>query len=285
MTTVAVLHPGSMGAAVGRAALKNVAEVLWCPAGRSAVTARRAHEAGFTPVASPGEMLSRTDIVLSICPPGQAADAVATLTAEASFRGIFVEANAISPQHALRLTDRLTAAGARFVDGAIIGYPPGEEPQTTLYLAGDPGDVAPVERVFDGTGCVPHRLDGPIGTASALKCAFSSYQKAVHALAGVAYALADAHGVREELMAEAERRAPGSPLGSPERLAQGAAKAWRWKPEFLEIVDALAAAGLPPGPSHGVVRVLDAWTAFKDDTSIGLPTLLTALQDRVDQVD
>jgi phosphoglycerate dehydrogenase-like enzyme len=67
MTTVAVLHPGRMGAAVA-AQLRTVGtHVLWCSPGRSAGTAERAAAAGLEDAGR--GLLERADVVLSICPP------------------------------------------------------------------------------------------------------------------------------------------------------------------------------------------------------------------------
>lgn len=65
MTTVAILHPGQMGTAVGLALMATGHQVFWCPVGRTAQTVRRADDAGFTPV----DDVRDCDLVLSVCPP------------------------------------------------------------------------------------------------------------------------------------------------------------------------------------------------------------------------
>lgn len=47
MTIVDVLHPGSMGVVFADQTRRNGATVLWCPAGRSTATKRRAQDAGL----------------------------------------------------------------------------------------------------------------------------------------------------------------------------------------------------------------------------------------------
>jgi 3-hydroxyisobutyrate dehydrogenase-like beta-hydroxyacid dehydrogenase len=277
MTTLAILQPGSMGAAVAEQA--NAESILWCPAGRSDRTRNRAHNAGLIAVDDLHDLLTRADVILSICPPGKAAQDTAELVAAGRYRGLFVDANAISPPRMTRIADHLRAAGARVIDACIIGHPPGPLTQSTLYLAGDPEDLTVVTGIFQDSQLTPTPLPGPIGTASGFKCAFSTYQKTAHTLAALAHALAAHHQVDAELLAEAIDRAPGSPLSQPQRLAQGAAKAWRWEPEFGEIADALNDAHLPPDTAHAASQVISRWAAFKDNTATTVPTVLDRLRD------
>src|SRR5882757_9995035 len=146
--TVAVLHPGQMGAAMARAAGRNAERVLWCSAGRSAATAERAGAAGLTAVETLAEALE-ADIVLSICPPASA-EGVATEVAEAGFTGLYVDCNAISPQRAEKIADRLAKGGARPVDGGIVGPPPRDGRRNRLYLSGPATDLPAVAGLFAG---------------------------------------------------------------------------------------------------------------------------------------
>ena len=47
-TTIGLLHPGEMGAAVGKCLAGAGHRVLWAPEGRGAATKERAEEAGLT---------------------------------------------------------------------------------------------------------------------------------------------------------------------------------------------------------------------------------------------
>src|SRR5882672_11431529 len=97
--TVGVVHPGAMGAAVAFQARSNAAEVLWCPAGRSSATRDRAARAGLGEADNVGDLAGRCDIIISLCPPANATE-VARNLAKHSFRGLYVEANAIAPTRA-----------------------------------------------------------------------------------------------------------------------------------------------------------------------------------------
>lgn len=274
--TVGLLHPGQMGAAVGHELTKAGVRVLWCPAGRSEASVRRAEQAGLDAVPELGQLLERSSVLISLCPP-TAAEQTADAVREAGFSGVFVEANAISPERAERIATDMSAHGARVVDGCVIGPPPGGSVSTHLYLSGEEGKVAAVAELFADTAVVPLQLEGPVGAASALKMAYGSYQKAACALAGVAQALGRAHGVDEHLTAEARRLAK-SPLATPEYLKGVAAKAWRWAPEMREVSHSLVAAGLPPEMAEAAATVFDLWAQDKDDQDLPLPHILDQLK-------
>ena len=120
MTTIALIHPGAMGASVGAAGTHNQHRVLWAGAGRSNETRERATRGKLEDCNSVANLVSESDVILSVCPP-HAAEDVASEVIDCGYKGIFVEGNAIAPARSHVIADRITAAGARFVDGGIIG--------------------------------------------------------------------------------------------------------------------------------------------------------------------
>ncbi|WP_328928481.1 DUF1932 domain-containing protein [Streptomyces sp. NBC_00190] len=277
MTTVTLLHPGAMGAAVAAQAVKAGHEVLWVPEGRSDATHRRAKEVGATACDSLDEALERSEIVLSICPP-QAAEDVATTVAGHAFAGVYVDANAINPKRMQRIAEEIRP-GAMVLDGAIFGPPPGGQRAARLYLAGEAQAVDTVQPVFKDTALHVRRTSGSVGSASALKMAFASYQKAARTLAGVAHALADAHGVGDELTAEAQVMASNI-LSDPGYLPSVAARAWRWAPEMEDIAETLRTAGLPVDMAEAAVAVMARWEGDKDHYDLSVAEVLSHLREQ-----
>src|ERR1700761_1276627 len=110
MATVGLLHPGEMGAAVGGCLVSAGHEVLWDPAGRSRASTGRALAAGLTGV-SFGQLIDRSSVIFSICPPHAALD-VAHQVARAGFAGRYVDANAVSAGTAEQVAVVVSAAGA-----------------------------------------------------------------------------------------------------------------------------------------------------------------------------
>lgn len=201
-STLGLLHPGEMGAAVGAQLRSRGHTVLWCSRGRGERSRERAGHADLRETVELGELLQASDVVLSVCPPAAALD-VARLVAEAGYRGIYVDANAIAPETMGQVSDVLAQAGASVLDGAIIGPPPGAANTARLYLAGEHTGL--VAGLLTGTRLEPVELDAQPGRASALKMAFASFQKASRVLAAVAHSLADEHGVTDALLDEADR--------------------------------------------------------------------------------
>ncbi|GAA3375177.1 NAD(P)-dependent oxidoreductase [Streptomyces racemochromogenes] len=169
--------------------------------------------------------------------------------------------------------------GAMVLDGAVFGPPPGGRRAARFYLAGEAQAVDTVQPVFKDTALHVRRASGGIGSASALKMAFASYQKAARTLAGVAHALAHAHGVGDELTAEAQVMASNI-LSAPGYLPSVAARAWRWAPEMEDIAETLRAAGLPADMADAAVAVMARWEGDKDHYDLSVAEVLAHLREQ-----
>lgn len=272
--TVGILHPGSMGAAVAACAATNAAEVLWCESGRSTASAERAARFGLAPVPTLADLLNRSDIVISLCPPA-AAEELARDVARHGFAGVYVEANAINPERTQRIA-ALLEPDATVVDGGVVGSPPLGGKSPTLYLSGPDDATARIEALFSGTAVWTAVLGVEAGKASALKLSYAAFQKTSRVLVALAVGMAREHGVDQELIEVASRRTD-SYLAEPEYVAKTAARAWRWGPELEEAADALAAAGLPPEMLRAAASTLARWDDAKDDGELTLTDALDQL--------
>jgi 3-hydroxyisobutyrate dehydrogenase-like beta-hydroxyacid dehydrogenase len=225
---VGLLHPGEMGAAVGAALAAAGHTVLWASDGRSEATQARA--AALDDAGTVADVVARSDVVFSVVPPHAALGLARSLP---PFDGIYVDANAVSPETARAVG----ASVARFVDGGIVGGPPAPR----LYLSG--GEAAAVAALFEGSP-IETEL---VANASALKCAYAAWSKGTAALVLAIRDFARAEGVEDALVAEWARSLPdlAARLAAAERSA--AKKGWRWVGEMEEIASAFAADGLPAG--------------------------------------
>lgn len=262
MTTLGILHPGSMGAAVAAQAKRTGTEVLWCPEGRSGASKDRALRYGLTAARDLSEMSQQCDVILSLCPPANAEEVAAAVAAE-SFSGVFVDGNATSPARMARISAIMLPTGAAVVDGSVIGSPPSESKTPRLYLSGPESALSTVALLFEGTAVEPRLLAGGIGKASALKMAYSSYQKASRVLAAVAYALANDHGLEDELLDIAKGRST-SYLTETAYIPKVAARAWRWGQDLREVANALNEASLPTELAEASASVMERWANSKD---------------------
>jgi 3-hydroxyisobutyrate dehydrogenase-like beta-hydroxyacid dehydrogenase len=262
--TIGMLHPGDMGAAVGGAARLRGARVIWCSNGRSSATERRASARGLEDVTALDQLVSQSDVVISICPP-HAAEDVAKAVAALGYHGLFVDANAVSPQRARRIGVIVTNAGATFVDGGIVGGPPQQTGTTRLCVSGDATET--VADIFAGSPLEVIAIEGGPGAASALKMAYAAWSKGTTALLTAIHALAISEGVHEVLLAEWQRSQPELLNRSGRGMSSAAAKAWRWVGEMDEIAETFEAAGLPGGFHRAAADVYRKLEQFKDDAN------------------
>lgn len=256
MATVGLLHPGEMGAAVGGCLVSAGHTVLWDPSGRSRASTGRALAAELTGVEF-GALVSRSSVILSICPPHAALD-VARQVADAGFGGVYVDANAISVATAGQVASVVTAGGAGYVDGGIIGLPPDGSGRTRLYLSSESSARAAEVRALFARSVLDARIaEGPPYAASAVKMAYAAWTKGSGALLLACRALARAEGVEATLLAEWGMSQPGLAARSEGSAAAAAAKGWRWVAEMQEIAASMGAAGLPPGFHEAAAEIYD----------------------------
>jgi len=241
--TIGLLHPGEMGSAVGQCLTAAGHRVLWLPQGRSPASAARAAAAGMT--AADGGLaglLRQAEVIISVCPPHGALDVAWHV---AGFKGIYTDANAISPDTAREVAQIVQAGGASYVDGGIIGTPSTSPGFIRLYLSGE--RAGEVGQLFAGSAADTRVLGADPRAASALKMAYAAWTKGSAALLLTARALARAGGVEEALLAEWAASQPDLAQRSARAAGSAAAKGWRWVAEMEEIAEAMAAAGLPDG--------------------------------------
>lgn len=231
---VAIVAPGSMGAAVGAWLVSRGVEVPTCLEARSAASAERARAAGMTAVGLPD--LARADFLLSIVPPGAAlgfAQDMALWLRDAPRKPVFVDCNAVSPATMRRIAATVEAASTPCVDAGIVGMPPGAGVSGPHFYASGPH----AERfaALADYGLEIRVLAGPIGVASALKMSYAGITKGITAVATAMLLAAMRADVDRALRAElAESQA--TLLASLERTVPGMfPKAYRWVAEMREI--------------------------------------------------
>ncbi len=201
-------------------------------------------------------------MVLSICPP-HAAGAIAAAVAAHGFAGTYVDANAVSPASAAAIAVEVEAAGAAYVDGGIVGSPPGagSEPASvesgldsgpTLFLSG--AATEDVAALFADTTVRARPLAGDPFAASAAKVAYAAWTKGSAALLLTVAEAARRSGVEAALAPEWEAL-PGFGERLAAARADAAERGWRWSGEMEEIARALADLGLPAGFHEAATEV------------------------------
>jgi 3-hydroxyisobutyrate dehydrogenase-like beta-hydroxyacid dehydrogenase len=247
---IGLLHPGEMGAAVGRGLAGRGHQVLWASQGRGRDTAARAAAAGLADAGTVAALAARAEVIISVCPPHAALD-VAWLVQ--GFGGLYLDANAISPATAREIAGMITDGGGRYADGGIVGPPPVTPGSTRLYLSGQ--DAPAVQELFAGTALDARIAGDSLTAASAVKMAYAGWTKGTGALLLAIRALARAEGVEAALLAEWELSQPALAGRSAGAARAATAKGWRWVAEMEEIAASMAAAGLPDGFHQAAAEV------------------------------
>ncbi len=231
---VAVVAPGSMGAAVGERLAANGVEVLTALEGRGPASRERARAAGMRAV--PDTQLAEADFVLSIVPPAAArpfAERMAEPLRRANRKAVFVDCNAVSPATVQRIAETIAATGAPFVDAGIIGQPPQAGAAGPSFYAC--GAHAARFKALAGHGLEIRVLEAPIGAASALKMSYAGITKGLIAAGAAMLLAATRAGVAPALHAELAESQPAL-LASFRRTVPGMLpKAYRWVAEMQEI--------------------------------------------------
>jgi 3-hydroxyisobutyrate dehydrogenase-like beta-hydroxyacid dehydrogenase len=149
----------------------------------------------------------------------------------------------------------VTASGATYVDGGIIGPPPEAAGHTRLYLSGP--RAAEVRPLFSRSPLDARIADGPLYAASSVKMAYAAWTKGSSALLLAARAMARASGVERTLLAEWSLSQKALGQQSETAASAAAAKGWRWVAEMEEIAASMAAAGLPSGFHEAAADLYD----------------------------
>jgi 3-hydroxyisobutyrate dehydrogenase-like beta-hydroxyacid dehydrogenase len=261
MSNIGILHPGEMGISIAASAINNGHPVYWMSRGRSDKTRVRAEEHGLIEIDSFFNFCQSCEIIFSICPP-HAAEEIAKSVLDAKFKGYYLDANAISPQRAIKIRYVLEANDIQFVDGGIIGGPAWEPKETWLYLS---GQQAPVIAACFRNGPLETKIIGnEIGKASALKMCYAAYSKGTTALLAAILATAESLGVREELYQQWELDDQCFSEQVNRRVRRVTAKAWRFEGEMEEIAKTFQEAGLPDEFHKAAAEIYHRMSIFKD---------------------
>jgi len=231
---IGILSPGAMGSAISVRLVERGARVLTSLDGRSAATVCRARAAGLADV--PLETIATADLILSIVTPGEAvalAKGLVTPLSKSSHKPVYIDCNALSPKTKIEIAGILAETGCDIIDGVIVGAPPRPgEKGPRIYVSGDHSDRASVLRKL---GLDLRQVDGPIGTAAALKMSYAGINKGVTAI-GTAMLLAAsrsgaAAGLYRELAESLPQLLSKFETGIPDMYP----KAYRWVAEMHEI--------------------------------------------------
>lgn len=255
LNTVAILSPGEMGAAVGKALKQHGHDIVTWLGGRSGPTRDRARTAGFREAPTLEALLSEAAAVFSILPPELApaqAEAVAAAMTKSGHRPPYVDCNAVSPETAGRVGALIRGAGAAFVDVGIVGAPPGGPKPTRFFVS---GENAALMDGFDGKGIKVVQSGPEVGRASAIKMCYAAITKGTSALHAAVLIAAERLGVADELHEELPYSVPDLYKRMDSMVPALPAVAGRYIGEMKEIARTMDAAGVTPNFHIGATEL------------------------------
>ena len=281
--TIAILMPGDMGHAVGRALKEHGFDVVTALEGRGEHTHALSREAGLRDVKTIRNAVEVADLILSILPPAaalQQAEHVVEAMNASGKKPTYVDCNAISPDTAKKVAAVIDGAEASFIDAGIIGLAPGKGAGPRFYVSG-PNVDAMLE--LDGKGFRVIRSGENVGEASALKMVYAGLTKGTWTLQTAVLLAAQKLGVIEPLLDEFEFSQSGPLNAMRSRVPFLPADSARWVGEMEEIAATFASAGVSSGFHDGaadIFRILAA-TPFASETRANMDTSRT-LEDALE---
>jgi 3-hydroxyisobutyrate dehydrogenase-like beta-hydroxyacid dehydrogenase len=261
MSKIGILHPGEMGISIAASAINSGHQIYWMSHRRSDKTRARAEKHNLIEIVLLSRFCRTCETIISVCPP-HAAENVAKSVMDAGFRGLYLDANAISPQHAIKIGHLLQEKDIQFVDGGIIGGPAWKPKETWLYVSGK--HAHEIASCFSNGPLETKIIGDEIGKASALKMCYAAYSKGTTALLATILATADSLGVRSELYEHWDVDDPGFSEQVARRVSRVSTKAWRFEGELLEIASTFENEGLPGGFHTASAEIYRRMSDFKD---------------------
>ena len=147
------------------------------------------------------------DLVISAVTASQA-EAVAQACAPAlAPQAFFLDFNSASPGAKIRAAGVVEAAGARYVEGAVMTSVPPYRSKVPLLLGGP--DAAALQPVLQGLGFAPRVYSDTLGVASATKMCRSVMIKGLEAMVIESFTTARHYGVEDAVLASLQETFPG----------------------------------------------------------------------------
>jgi 3-hydroxyisobutyrate dehydrogenase-like beta-hydroxyacid dehydrogenase len=227
--TIGLYSFGDLGSALADLLRGQGIRVVTCCSGRSERTVRRAQEAGAEILPGLRELVSASDLFISVVPPSAAVGVAEGYLAHAASRpsgAAYVDLNSISESDCRRITAYMVSEDVPFIDATIHGGAKHLEDMAILFLSG--ANRPDLAELFGGCLQVS-RLGDAAGQATRMKLLIAGLSKSLNALfldnAGLAaqcemlpdYLKASRH-FYPGLMDAIERMLPTYPLHAARRV-------------------------------------------------------------------
>jgi 3-hydroxyisobutyrate dehydrogenase-like beta-hydroxyacid dehydrogenase len=207
---IGIISIGEMGFHWAKLLKNEGVKVLTCLEERSEVTKTRAENAGVQALPSLKELVTQSDLIVSIVTPSaaiNAADRVAGILPDVQKDDFFfLDANAISPMSAHAIKEKFRQRPEVFVDGCIIGSSKKLADNAIIYVSGPRAERLSELEAF---GFSVKILGQDIGQASAFKIIYAGLTKGLQGLLVELLLGAKNLNILEQLLDCYDERFPG----------------------------------------------------------------------------
>lgn len=215
------------------------------------IVRKRCRETGVEPHASSESALDGAGLVFSLVTADRALDAAEACAPHLAAGALWLDCNSCAPQTKQKAAEAIEAAGARYVDVAVMApvYPRRHE--VPLLLAGE--HAAEAASLIKRLGMRPEVSGNRIGDASSVKMLRSVMIKGLEALTSECLLAARRAGVEDAVIASLQASDPGidwrarGAYNLERMLVHGTRRA----AEVEEVCTTLRAFGVPDWMSRG----------------------------------
>ncbi|CAD7050103.1 NAD(P)-dependent oxidoreductase [Pseudorhizobium endolithicum] len=215
---------------------------------------RRCADAGVEAIRDPNEALAEAGVIFSLVTADQALEAARSVASHLAPGAYWLDCNSCAPQTKQKAAEVIEAAGARYVDVAVMApvYP--KRHQVPLLLAGPHAEEA--ARLLERLDMRPKITGTKIGDASSVKMLRSVIIKGLEALTAECLLAARRAGVEDAVLASLQASDPGidwrarGAYNLERMMVHGARRA----AEVEEVCVTLREFGLPDWMSSGTVE-------------------------------
>lgn len=237
--------------------------------GRGDLIHQRAREAGTRLVPTLATLAPECDIVVSAVTASVARGVGEEASAYLEPRHLFVDINSVSPAVKQAIGAAVDSHGARFVEAAVMSTVPPLGHRAPMLLCG-PGARAFAERMAPYGMCLDV-LDGPLGSAAAVKMCRSVIIKGLEALLLECVLGAEPYGASDRVFASVSASLPGIdwPQLANYMIGRTAIHAERRVHEMEEVARTLADLGVDPIMASATARRIQTCADLDLKTQFG----------------
>lgn len=227
---------------------------------------------------SAAEAVTGAEIVVSLVTADQALVAAESAAPHLAPGALYFDGNSCAPQTKCAAAERVEAAGAHYIDMAIMAPVKPKKHETPVLLAGPLAEEA-AERI-EALGMKPRVAGDRVGQASSIKMMRSVMIKGIEALMAESLLSARRAGVEDAVLASLEASDPEFPWRKRAiyNLERMMVHGNRRAAEMEEVAKTVASFGLP----NRMASAIAAWEA--DIGALGLDGGTDDLEDRADRI-